>query len=224
MLRVGIISIYKKYDFWEFSRIGFDYVKQVEDTGLAYASIVPCNTQFIEKQIDDYDIIIFPWWEDIHPHLYGQKLNGSKSLHKENDKFLLECLDTAIKMQKPILGICKGMQLINTYFWGSLKQNIAHADLHNNLEKQNSTVHPVYVEWNSILWEIFPEKQCDVNSIHHQAIEQLWEWLEVIAKSEDAYIEAIQHSHHKILGVQWHPEMLPNNRKFFHEILQYLSR
>jgi putative glutamine amidotransferase len=223
MLRVGIISIYKKYDFWEFSRIWFDYVRQVENTGLAYASVIPCNTQYIKKHIEACDIIIFPWGEDIHPNLYGQEIEGSKSLHKNNDTFLLECLDIAINMKKPIFGICKGMQLINIYFWGSLIQNIAHAELHNNLEKQNSSVHSIQLEWDSVLWDIFPEKKCDVNSIHHQAIDQLWEGLEVIAKSEDAYIEAIKHSHKKIIGVQWHPEMMSDNTKFFRIILEHLS-
>jgi putative glutamine amidotransferase len=220
MLKIWIFGIYKKNEYWQFSRIWFDYIKQIESTGIALPIIIPCNTKYIEKHIDFCDAFIFPGWDDIDPEVYGHENNGSENFHKNNDDFLLNCLDTIIRKKKPIFWICKWMQLINVYFWGTLVQNIPENKLHYDLTKQESEVHEVFFEKSSFLGKAFDTENIWVNSIHHQVIENLWEWLEIVAKSKEGYAEAITHTKHKIYWVQWHPEMMKKHAALFKYILE----
>lgn len=224
MLKIWIFATYKKKEYGQFSRLWFDYIKQIEWTNIALPVIIPCNTKYIQEHIAHCDAFIFPGWDDIDPEVYGHQNNGSKNFHKTNDLFLLECMKQIIESKKPIFWICKGMQLINTYFWGTLVQDIPENTLHYDLTKQESEVHKIYFEDNSFLSDIFKTQDLWVNSIHHQVIDTLWAWLTVQAKSEEWYIEAIKHKDLEIYGVQWHPEMMLEHSPLFLSLFQQFQK
>lgn len=223
MLKIWIISAYKKEAIDEINRVAFDYVKSVELTGIAMPYLVPCNINNIDYYIDNLDWFIIPWWDDIDPVLYWEKSSWSIDYHKKNDEFLLKIIDKIVKKKKLLIWICKWMQLINIYFWWKLLQDIKDFKLHNQYDKQYEIVHNINIKKWSILGEVFNSDNIWVNSIHHQAISKLWKWLEVIAESDDWYIEAIVHNNYKnIIWIQWHPESLEAHWVLFQNIFKNL--
>lgn len=120
------------------------------------------------------------------------------------------------KANKPILGICAGVQIINVCFGGSL-----HQDIKNHTSKEEITIHPVNIEKGSFLEEIYSKNKIEVNSFHHQAINKVVENFKIVATSEDGIVEAIEYKN--IVGVQWHPEKSKDMEFFEKYIKMYIK-
>lgn len=154
--------------------------------------------------------LILPGGGDITPAFYGEKNHGSRNINTELDILQLQALDLCIRESIPVLGICKGLQIINVGFGGSLIQDLPTASIHRyeDGDKYHSTV----TLEDSILRKLYGETPV-VNSAHHQAIKELGTGLTAIQWCpEDHCIEAIVHSRLPILGVQWHPERMEEKR------------
>ena len=153
-----------------------------------------------------YDGLILCGGNDINPERYSEALNGAINIdHKRDDAELL-LLEDYVKAGKPIFGICRGCQLINVFFGGSLYQHLPEADLHQKKNNADS-VHSVKAISNSIVFNLYGEDFA-VNSSHHQAIKTLGVGLSASALWNNKYVEAIEHSTYPIFGVQWHPERM----------------
>lgn len=142
--------------------------------------------------------VIFSGGEDVNPACYGREkeaLCGRVTDHRDAAELLLFRLATERKL--PVLGICRGVQLLNVALGGTLIQDIpGHRD----------TTHPVKVEGGSLLHSATGDC-CRVNSYHHQVIEKPGNGLRVVARNEEGYIEAVELPDYPFfLGVQWHPE------------------
>ena len=138
---------------------------------------------------------------DINPKFYGEEpLEGLEypedPYEDELDFKLIELFE---KNSKPILGICSGLQSLNIYHGGSLKQ---HIDDHTS--KENLVRHNIDIEENSFVHSLYGDKT-EVNSIHHQAINRVAEGFKVTAVSDDGTVEAIEKGN--LIGLQWHPEV-----------------
>ena len=138
---------------------------------------------------------------DINPKYYGEKpLEGLEypddPYEDELDFKLIELFE---KINKPILGICSGLQSLNIYHGGTLKQHIEE-----HTSKEELVRHKIDIEENSFVYSLYGSKT-EVNSIHHQAIKDVAEGFKVTAVSEDDTIEAIEKGN--LIGVQWHPEV-----------------
>jgi len=215
MIKVWVIAVFKQESIDKINRVAFDYISAIEETGIATAYIIPCNTNNIDQYIKDLDAFIIPWWDDIDPSLYNESVQWSHDFVKKNDEFLLKFIDKIQQSDKLLFGICKWHQLINVFFWGTLLQDIPEKKFHYQYEKQEEVIHNVCLEKDNILFDIYGESSIPVNSIHHQVINELWDGLRVIWKSDDGYIEAIQHDTKNLLWVQWHPENLKSDKKLF---------
>ena len=138
---------------------------------------------------------------DINPKFYGEEpLEGLEypedPYEDELDFKLIELFE---KNNKPILGICSGLQSLNIYHGGCLKQ---HIDDHTS--KENLVRHNIDIEENSFVYSLYGDK-AEVNSIHHQAINRVAEGFKVTAVSDDGTVEAIEKGN--LIGLQWHPEV-----------------
>jgi putative glutamine amidotransferase len=130
-------------------------------------------------------------------------------LDKNRDQLEFNLLDQAIKKQIPVMGICRGSQLINVYFKGTLCKNIK--DFYAEKPNRHSIfpVKKAYVRQGSKMAGILGVKEIMVNSIHNQAVKKPGQGIEIVAKESNDVVQAIESDKHPfIIGVQWHPEYL----------------
>lgn len=149
-------------------------------------------------------LIVTGTGNDINPSYYNEVPIEGKSYDIDEFKLDKSAIEYFYNANKPILGICGGLQSINVYFGGSLNQNIDNHDLKNNLHKIN-------IKESSFLYEIY-NSNTNINSFHHQSVKDVAKGFIISAKAEDGTIEAIEKDN--IIGVQWHPEKM-NDLLFF---------
>ena len=158
------------------------------------------------------DGLILSGGTDISPEQYGeQACRPEWSGNPVRDRFELGLLEQFIKEDKPVLGICRGHQLINVFFGGTLHQDLIESGTvsktHRDPVPYEALSHKARIIKQTPLYDIYNQEEVLVNSIHHQGIRDLAGELSPMALSDDGVIESIFHpSHPFLLGVQWHPE------------------
>lgn len=157
--------------------------------------------------------------KDINPKFYGRNTpkelleSGVVKYNDERSEFELKLLDAALKVEMPVFGICNGLQIMNSYFGGSLIHHIPDvikSDInHEQPEPKDVPSHEIIIEESTMLSRLSDQNIVMVNSTHHQAIDELGDGLIVSARAPDGIIEAIELPGHKFfIGVEWHPEHL----------------
>ena len=171
--------------------------------------------------LDKMDGFVFQGGSDISPSSYGEShINKDKwPGDPERDRYELKIMDYAFNLAKPILGICRGCQLINVYFKGTLVQDVS-LEINTPVIHRDPTVydfihHDIEIIPGGYLENLYGNiPQPKVNSVHHQAIKDVGEDLMIEAISpQDELIEALSYEGEGdkfILGVQWHPEFFYN--------------
>ena len=181
------------------------------------------SEQKIKEYVDMFDGFLFSGGVDIDPAYYGEtKQFDSVEIEPERDSFESKMFTPVYNSKKPILGICRGIQVLNVFMGGTLYQ---HMDNHMQKVPGTQPVHTVNVVPGSLLEKITGQKQLFTNSFHHQNVKDLGKGLSVDALSEDGYIECIHAPDHPFfLGIQWHPEMYCENdpimQKIFDEFVK----
>lgn len=176
-----------------------------------------------------YDGILFSGGEDVDPALYDEKMKF-KSVHfnRARDDFEFGLLDAALDRGLPILGICRGIQMINVKFGGTLIQDIpSETELggnHRQPGNRSEATHTVTVTEPESRIAGAISGSCRVNSLHHQAIKCLGRGLKVTAHSDDGLVEAVESADQYpfLMAVQWHPEELvdhPEQRQIFEQFI-----
>ena len=147
---------------------------------------------------------------DADPACYGQKAEADTmyGINPEADNFELQLIRGAEAQDLPILGICRGMQLLNIAHGGDLIQEIGPGTMHNGTSDNSIMVsHPVAIEPGSRLASIYDAADLTVRSGHHQAVGRLGDGLVVTARAADGIVEALEARDQTwVVGVQWHPE------------------
>ena len=185
------------------------YLDALEKANALAIPVVPNKHHDYQYLVEICDGLLLCGGGDSHPKYYHQEMHATTNVVKENiDEMDLALLDLFIKANKPILGICRGHQIINIYYGGTLIQDIPSLYdtpiKHRQNEAKNVATHTITLTKDSSLGK--KGEVYYVNSFHHQNIDQLGDTLEVLAISEDGLIEAIQNEN--VLGVQWHPECM----------------
>ena len=163
------------------------------------------------------DGLLLPGGGDIHPARFGAENLGSFDIDLLLDQTQIAILEAFVRTQtaildafaqagKPVLGVCRGHQLINVYFGGNLIQDLPTAESHKAHDHVDS-VHPIAIAPESLLHRLYGGEAV-VNSSHHQGLGRVGAGLRVTAKAPDGVIEAVEHKTLPILGVQFHPERM----------------
>lgn len=230
---IGITTSIKKGPFRSYSQVGYEYIDKIEKSGgipLEIPVLQDFTIETLNHLMNSFDGIIFSGGGNIDSLWYGEQPLEKQNIETELRNSFERALFFAAKEKKvPILGICRGSQLINVLQGGSLFQNIDmqmsteidHEGLDKKIEEKQ---HIVYLEKDSILAKIFNKSKISVNSFHVQCIKQLGENLKVTAKSEDGISEAIEYMGDFFMqGVQWHPEALDDQFPLFKEFVKVCS-
>ncbi|MGG7143080.1 gamma-glutamyl-gamma-aminobutyrate hydrolase family protein [Clostridium nigeriense] len=174
------------------------------------------NNEDIKKLVNRFDGFLLTGGQDINPEIYKEeKADYCGDINYERDTMEIILLGELLKANKPILAICRGFQLLNSYLGGKLYQDISKeknngdASIHWQEKPYNKPIHKVRVNKDSLLFKIVKQEEIIVNSIHHQAIKMIDPKANEAAISEDNIIESIYlRDKNFVLGVQWHPELL----------------
>jgi putative glutamine amidotransferase len=150
---------------------------------------------------------------DIDPRLYGEKRDPRTAhIDHKRDKMEWKLIEQLYRQKKPMLGICRGMQMLNVYLGGTLNQHILDMDLEYTHQKSPLPHKIIFIKPHTLLYSILKVRKCEVNSIHHQAVEKLGKGLLVSAEDKNRIVQAIEHTAYPfLLGVQWHPEYMPQS-------------
>ena len=202
------------------------YLKGLKEAG-ATPVILPLteDREEIGHLVDICDGILLTGGHDVDPSIYGEDtLNCTVICCKARDNMERLVLEDAMKKDKPILGICRGIQMINALLGGTLYQDLPTqhpSDIdHHQTPPYDVPVHDVIIKKDSPLYECLGSDRISVNSYHHQAVKDVAPCLEVMAESEDGIVEALYKPSYSFLwAVQWHPEFSykkdGNSRKIF---------
>ena len=171
------------------------------------------GTEDLDKAIETMlqcDGLLLSGGEDVDPAYYGQAISEKcGEIAKDRDVAELKMLEAFLTTGKPILGICRGHQLMNVYFGGTLHQDIKEISgcNHDDWKRRATGNHRVTVHPGTQLSGLIGRKEITVNSLHHQAVDAVAPVLIACAVAEDGINEAIEKPDHKFcIGVQWHPE------------------
>lgn len=165
------------------------------------------------------DGLLFSGGGDMHPHTYGSQHHSKVSgIDEDRDRTEMFLLRQARLMDLPVMGICRGLQVINVALGGTLYEDIQEqrpgAIQHQffGLRPRDHRAHPVAVTAGSLLSDLLGQENPTVNSLHHQGIRELAEGLTATAFAPDGLIEAFEVPGSRFtLAVQWHPEWLPED-------------
>lgn len=210
--------------------LSFKTLKHSGEINEAYANAIKnCGgelrmfetTEEIDAAIDQADGVLLPGGVDVNPGLYGEERRvETQPPHNERDRFEMYLLERAIEKRIPILGICRGLQVINVKQGGTLYQDIEkempgsirhdwHHDEEGKAISRSQLTHSVSIQEGSEVHAILQQGKVEVNSLHHQGIKDLGKGLVASGHSLDGLIEAIEMPDYPyLIGVQWHPEEL----------------
>lgn len=176
--------------------------------------IVPIvDKEDIHLLCERLDGLIVTGGGDINPTLYGEEPHiRLGAVYPGSDEYEKELILEFLEMDKPFIGMCRGLQMLNVSLGGSNYQDLeaqfeGPLHQHKQLAMRTHRTHSVTLEEGSQLLDIMEEKKFNVNSFHHQGVKDVSEKLKVAARAADGLVEALESEHHQfVMGIQWHPE------------------
>lgn len=189
------------------------YIRAVENPGGVAVLVTPAHKrESIGRLLDIVQGVMLSGGEDVDPARYGQLPHPELgSVSRARDEMEFAVLEGALARELPVLAVCRGMQVLNVAFGGTLFQDLPSLRPGELVHQQDAGIndrwHEASVETNSRLGKIFGTEELFINSFHHQGVDELGSGLVATTWAEDGLIEGVEATGHPwVLGVQWHPE------------------
>ena len=229
---IGICAVRERarWAFWDQAAhlVADSYVSSVQRTG-AIAVLLPVDVRAPVELLERIDALLLIGGADVDPAVYGEPCHpATEATYRERDEFEIELLLRGLSRELPVLGVCRGMQILNVALGGTLEQSLIAEDGNHphrrTLGSFEGTDHTVQLEPGSLAAEAAGEELHVARCHHHQGVRRLGEGLVVTGRAADGVIEAIETSSGGwTLGVQWHPEADERSR-LFHALHDAASR
>lgn len=227
---IGLISQYEYSVNRKFNKLNYTYVDATIKGG-GVPIIIPILTDFtdLDRYLDSIDGLIFTGGEDVSPLLFGENpIREVDTICYDRDRMEMEVFKRAYDRKIPILGICRGLQLINVALGGTLYQDINRQvpNSYGHISTYNieGGYHSIEIIDDTILYDVLGRKSVNVNSQHHQSAKELGKNLRVNALASDGVVEGIESTDGRfILAVQFHPEAMISEHEEFINIFKYFT-
>ena len=212
MLRIGMSDCGKRNDRYR------DFLMKLPES-----EVVVLGENSLAS-LEKCDALVLTGGKDIAPELYADWPDETVQADSARDGVEFGLMETAMKKGLPVLGICRGLQVINVYFGGSLIIDLEkyYDRNHRAVSEDEDRFHGVRLFEGSRLMEFTKLESGQVNSAHHQAADRIGRGLRVAARADDGTVEAIEGNDDlpcRIISVQWHPERIDFQSPFAHGVL-----
>ena len=188
-------------------RRNYNYYEAVEAAGGDPVPIMCADDA--KKYCKEAKGLVLPGGCDVDPTLYGEINEGCMDIDHQRDELEEAIIQCFLFSGRPILGICRGMQLVNVFLGGTLIQDIPDHREHLWIDADRDSAHTIKLtDHDLFMYKIYGNEEIVVNSAHHQAIDTLAQGLKVAAIGPGDIIEAYQHESLPVIGVQFHPERM----------------
>lgn len=208
-IKIAISKASKSESYFNYSNWVKKYNAEIE-----IVDLIDVNINDIENVIMNVDGLVLSGGPDLDPiHFDKVDQRDRCSIDLKRDSIELKAIEVATKKNIPILGICRGLQILNVYFGGDLITDIP-TDVENHInhqQKSGDSYHKIIIENNTLLHKLIDANEIEVNSNHHQSIGKISDKFIIGSKTSDGVIESIEFKElnsHWIFAVQWHPERL----------------
>ena len=191
--------------------IGSTYAEALERGGCAPLVVPKTESASVARTVVGMaDGLLLPGGGDVEPSLYGEACHAeTRNVNSARDRFEMLLLSEAIRGRKPVLGICRGMQVLNVLMGGTLVQDLTTETVcHMREDAKWAGVHDIRIDKSSRLHGMLGVERIKVNSTHHQAVGVVAHGLRAVAWADDGVVEAVEGEDMPIVGVQFHPERL----------------
>jgi len=210
--RVGISAEPVVHDGRPMDTVNRVYIDSVVAAGGVPIVLPVLDPSMASAVLDGVDGLVLSGGGDIDPGTYGQEPAPELDvIDPARDAFELALVHEALERHMPVLGVCRGHQLLNVALGGTLIQHVDALTevLHQEKARPSHVIHQVHITAGSLLSAVVGTEDLGVNTLHHQVVQESGAGLQVVARSSDGFIEAVEGvGDLRVLGVQWHPELL----------------
>ncbi|UOF92170.1 gamma-glutamyl-gamma-aminobutyrate hydrolase family protein [Fodinisporobacter ferrooxydans] len=204
--------------------VGEGYTKGIYAAG-GMPVVIPYTDEeeLLDKWVNRLDGLLLTGGEDVDPaYFHESAVNGLGEVSPDRDRLEVYLARRLLQLNKPIFGICRGIQVLNVIAGGSLYQDLPRqtkAMQHSQKAPRAHLAHDVDITSGSKLHQLLGTQTIRVNTFHHQAVKQVAPGFLISAKASDGIVEGIESRNHAfVLGVQWHPENLWEKYAVFHRL------
>jgi putative glutamine amidotransferase len=210
------VTLARMSDRPETFRVHESYLRPLTALGLAPLGLLPgTDPEAVAQLVAGVDGVMLPGGVDVNPSRYGQRVLPTSSIDDDADELELAVVAEARRRRIPVLGICRGAQVLNVALGGTLHQHLSNEILdHKPGVPLQRTVHDLQIVPDSLLHNILGghigHHSIAVNSCHHQAIATVGTGLRAVAWAQDGVVEAVESEDPRwwVMAVQYHPEAL----------------
>lgn len=222
--RIGVTITPSVHDQRRVGHVDRAYADAVVTVGALPVVLPVLDPADADEALAGLDGLLLTGGGDVSAECYGEEpAPEAYGRDAARDRWELALVAAARAAGLPILGVCRGAQVLNVAAGGTLVQHlpVVTDESHREYERDAETVHPVALDPESLLAAVTGQRELGVNSLHHQAVAVVGPGLRPVAWAPDGVIEAVESVEDRLLGVQWHPELLvheaapPAHRRLF---------